>query len=421
MNENMNNMNENIILDYENICPHNDFCGGCIYQEKTYKEQLDIKEIMVKELLENKDIKYDKVEPIEPSPHIYKYRNKMEYTFGDLSKDGELTLGMHKKGNFMSIITVDKCQLVPPEFNQILRATLDFAIEKDYTKYHKKSHKGLLRNLIVRKGFRTNELLVNIVTASDCSPFSLPNINESNKNRYIFDETEFVQTIMNLKFQDSNVKVVGVLRTINDNLADKVTCEELKVLHGRDYYNEKILDLNFKVSAFSFFQTNIEAIENLYYTALSLPKDFGNKTVYDLFCGTGTISQELALKAKEVYGIEIIGEAVESAIENAKLNNLTNCHFIEGDVFKVLRDNTFNKPDMIVVDPPRMGIEPKALDEIIEFGVNEIVYVSCNPKTLVENLYYLQFHGYNVKYVKPFDNFPNTKHVECVVLMSKNK
>ncbi|MEG2522013.1 MAG: 23S rRNA (uracil(1939)-C(5))-methyltransferase RlmD [Anaerovoracaceae bacterium] len=380
------------------ICKHDAFCGGCIHQGISYNQQLADKEKEVLDLVNSKKLKIDKIDPIEGSPNQYRYRNKMEYTFGDLVKDGEMTLGMHKKGHYMSIVTVDECQLVHEDFNKILRATLDHATEKGYTKYHKRSHQGLLRNLIVRCGERTNQLLVNIVTTSD-----------------EMDESGFCQMINGLELE---FEVVGILRTINDNLADAVKCEELRVLQGRDYYMEKIMGLEFKVSAFSFFQTNISAVERLYSEALDLVEDFGGKTVFDLFCGTGTITQTVALKAKEAIGVEIVQDAVDAAIENAKLNNLDNCKFIAGDVFDVL-DNITEKPDMIIVDPPRKGIDNKALDKIVKYGVKEILYISCNPKTLVENLYYLNYFGYEVKYLKPFDNFPNTKHVECVVLLSK--
>ncbi|MEG0918430.1 MAG: 23S rRNA (uracil(1939)-C(5))-methyltransferase RlmD [Anaerovoracaceae bacterium] len=380
------------------ICKHDAFCGGCIHQGISYNQQLADKEKEVLDLVNSKKLKIDKIDPIEGSPNQYRYRNKMEYTFGDLVKDGEMTLGMHKKGHYMSIVTVDECQLVHEDFNKILRATLDHATEKGYTKYHKRSHQGLLRNLIVRCGERTNQLLVNIVTTSD-----------------EMDESGFCQMINGLELE---FEVVGILRTINDNLADAVKCEELRVLQGRDYYMEKIMGLEFKVSAFSFFQTNISAVERLYSEALDLVEDFGGKTVFDLFCGTGTITQTVALKAKEAIGVEIVQDAVDAAIENAKLNNLDNCKFIAGDVFDVL-DNITEKPDMIIVDPPRKGIDNKALDKIVKYGVKEILYISCNPKTLVENLYYLNYFGYEVKYLKPFDNFPNTKHVETVVLISR--
>ncbi|MCI8609206.1 MAG: 23S rRNA (uracil(1939)-C(5))-methyltransferase RlmD [Firmicutes bacterium] len=381
------------------ICPHNEFCGGCIYQGVSYENQLKEKEREVVRLLEEKAVTPKVMDKIQGCSTIYGYRNKMEYTFGDLVKDGEMTLGMHKKRNFMSIITVDQCQLVDPDFNVILSATLEFANQQGYTFYHKRSHKGLLRNLIVRKGIRTGEILVNMVTSSEAG----------------FDEEGFVSMLQGLSLQNT---LVGVLRTFNDSLADAVICDELKVLYGRDYYMEEILGLKFKVSAFSFFQTNVEAAERLYTQALSLIDDFQGKTVFDLYCGTGTISQILALKAKKVIGIEIVEEAVLAAQANAKFNGLENCSFLAGDVFEVL-NHMEEKPEVIVVDPPRVGMSLKAVEKIAAYGVDQIVYISCNPKTLAINLQQFAYLGYQVDDLKPFDNFPMTKHTECVALLSR--
>lgn len=381
------------------ICKHNEFCGGCLYQGVPYEEQLKIKENEVLRLLEKKEIRCDNILPIQPSPGQYGYRNKMEYTFGDMEKGGEMTLGMHRKKHFMSIVTVDECQLVHEDFNKILRATLDFCREKEYAFYHKKSHKGLLRHLIIRRGVHTGELLVNLVTSTESG----------------FDELGYAAALRTLELEH---ELVGILRTFNDRLADAVYCEELKVLYGRDYYMEKIMGLDFKVSAFSFFQTNVEAVEQLYSYAIGLIDDFDGKTVFDLFCGTGTITQTVAKKAKKAVGVELVEEAVEAAKANAALNGLDNCQFLAGDVFDVL-ERVEEKPDVIVVDPPRVGISPKALDKIISYGVEQILYISCNPKTLVENLYYLQYYGYEVRTLKAFDNFAGTKHTECVVLIQR--
>ncbi|MEL7655796.1 MAG: 23S rRNA (uracil(1939)-C(5))-methyltransferase RlmD [Bacillota bacterium] len=383
------------------ICKHNEHCGGCIYQEMPYQDQIILKGKEVLRLLEEKKISYEKYLGIEGSPKQTAYRNKMEYTFGDEIKDGEMTLGMHKKGRFMSIVTVDECQLVDSDFNEILKATLDFCNKKGYDFYHKKTHQGLMRNLIVRKGEHTGELLVNVVTSSQKE----------------FDELDFSKTIQTLPLQN---KLVGILHTINDKIADFVYCESLNIIWGRDYYMEEIMGLKFKVSAFSFFQTNILAIEKLYTEALSLIKDLDGKTVFDLYCGTGTITQTLALRAKKAIGVEIVEEAVEAAKENARLNGLDNCEFIAGDVLQVL-DQLTDKPDVIVLDPPRVGIHQKALEKIINYGVNQIVYISCNPKSLVENLSFMQYYGYKVKSIKTFDNFPNTKHIEAIVLLHREE
>ena len=383
------------------ICRDSKLCGGCSYQGVPYEEQLKNKEGETKSLLDRKDIRYGEFIEIEPAPDRFGYRNKMEYTFGDMEKGGPMTLGMHRKKHFMSIVTVDECQLVHEDFNRVLRAVLDFVSSRGYSHYHKKTHKGLMRHLILRRGVRTGELLVNVVTSSEEG----------------FDEEAFTSMILSLPLEN---RVAGVLRTINDRLADAVYCDELRVLYGRDYYEEEIMGLKFKVSAFSFFQTNVEAVEKLYSYAIGLIDDFESKKVFDLYCGTGTISQAMAKSAGEVVGIEIVEEAVRAAEENAAYNGIENCRFISGDVFEVLDSlPESEKPDVIVVDPPRVGISANALDKIIGYGVDQIVYISCNPKSLAENLYYMQYYGYEVRSVKPFDNFPGTKHTEAVALLSR--
>jgi len=382
-----------------NICKHDEFCGGCTHQGIDYSIQLETKNEEVLKLLKEKNVQYEKYLGIESSPEIFGYRNKMEFTFGNAVKDGEMTLGMHQKGRFMSIVTVDECQLVDQDFNIILRAVLEFCNSKEYPHYHKKLHTGFVRNLIIRKGERTNELLINLVTSSQKQ----------------LDESGIVDLLLHLTLDN---KIVGIVHTINDRVADFAYCDSLKVIYGQDFYSEKIMDLDFKVSAFSFFQTNVEAVERLYKEALSLIDNFDDKIVYDLYCGTGTITQTLALKAKKVIGVEIIEEAVDAARINAKLNRLDNCEFITGDVFDVL-DSIDERPDVIVVDPPRVGIHQKALEKIVAYGVNQILYISCNPKSLTDNLKYLNYYGYEVKTIKAYDNFPNTKHIECVCLIEK--
>ena len=388
-------------IDSKPICPHSEFCGGCKYQGVEYTKQLAEKESSAREYFVDKGApepaKWDEIQPAVSG--IYEYRNKMEFTFGDLVKGGELTLGMHKKGHFMSIVTVDECQLVSRDFREILKYTLEFAHAKGYDKYNKKTHTGLLRNLIIRRGIRTGELLINIVTSTQSE----------------FNEEEFVEGLLSLELDD---KIVGILRTFNDNIADAVNPESVKILWGRDYYMEKISGLDFKVSAFSFFQTNVEAAEKLYEDAVGLIDDLGGKLVFDLYCGTGTISQLLARKADHVVGVELVEEAVVSARENAAMNGLDNCEFIAGDVYKVLEDY-HKKPDLIVVDPPRMGMSEKAVDKIMSYGVSQILYVSCNPKTLAINLKQFEAGGYEPVYGKLYDNFPMTNHVETVALLSK--
>ena len=389
------------ILNTDTLCPAAEHCGGCIYQGTAYEEQYAAKDKAMRKLLGKHDIDESVYLGMEPAICTGGYRNKMEYTFGDLEKGGELELGMHFKGRFMSIITTDECQLVPPDFNRVLRATLDFCRERGYIPYHRKTHLGLLRNLVVRCGVRTNELLINIVTSSEPG----------------FDEDAYRELLLGL---DLDMQIVGIMRTFNDSVADAVIDESHKLLYGRDYYNEEILGLKFKVKAFAFFQTNIDAVERLYRYVLDVVPDVSGKTVYDLYCGTGTISQLMASAAKDVYGIDIVEDSIIAARSNTELNGITNCHYICGDVKDKL-DAIPVMPDAIVVDPPRVGIHDKAVGMLSRYGIDEIVYVSCNPKTLCINLDSFRTNGYEIVSIKAFDNFPMTKHVECVCLLDKKK
>ena len=383
------------------ICPHNDFCGGCLYQGVSYEEQVRIKEKEVEDLLLEYGIEPKENLGFQPSPQIYRYRNKMEYTFGDMEKGGATTLGLHQKGHFMNIVTTDECQLVDNDFNIILKAVLDFAKINDYKHYNKKLHQGILRHLVIRKGERTGELLINLVTSSQGD----------------FSEEKLLEILLNLT-HELNGTLVGILRTINDNVADTVKSDETRILFGRDYYHERMMGLTFEVGSFSFFQTNVVAAENLYKESLAMIPDRKDKVFFDLYCGTGTITQALALEAKKTIGIEIVPDAVHFAKKNAKRNNLSNCEFIEGDVLKVL-DLIGDKPDIIVMDPPRSGIQPKALAKIMALKVPQILYISCNPKTMMNNLVALKEEGYGVSKFKAYDNFPFTKHVETVALLER--
>jgi len=382
-------------------CVHADRCGGCSYQGVSYDEQLRIKQKLVEELLAKAGMDPKLAGSIEPSPVLYRYRNKMEYTFGNEYKDDPLTLGLHKQKSFMSVVHTGACQIVPEAFNTILKDTLSFCTEQGYGFYHKKSHQGLLRSLILRKGIRTGELLVNIVTSSQAP----------------FDVTGFRDRILGLSLDE---EVAGILHTLNDGVSDAVSCDNMTVLYGRDYYNELLMGLHFQVGAFSFFQTNVEAVERMFADALSLIPALDGKIVWDLYSGTGTLAQAVAPKAKEAVGVELSQESVSMARANAIRNGLPNCRFIAGDVLEALDDMT-DPPDVIIVDPPRSGIHPKAMKKIVSYGVPQILYISCNPKTLIQNLPEAAEAGYEVRHLKVYDNFPFTRHVEKVVLISKVK
>ena len=392
---------ENSPIETEEVCAHFGQCGGCSILSVPYEKQLEIKAEQVLKLFEEQDISGFEFLGIEGSPDERVYRNKMEYTFGDEVKGGPLTLGMHKKGRHLDIITVDDCRLVDEDFIKVLTSTVEYFEQKNLPYYRINSHQGFLRNLVVRKGVNTNQLMVNIVTTTQED----------------FDMTEYKDMILNL---GTKAEVVSILHTINDGLADAVNCDELRVLHGRDYIEEVVLGLRFKISPFSFFQTNTKGAEKLYTIAREFVGDHEGKVLFDLYSGTGTIGQVMASAAKQVYGIELIEEAVVAASQNAKLNGLDNCEFIAGDVAKVVK-NLDAKPDLIVVDPPRPGVHKDAIRDISGFGAKEIVYISCNPKTLVLDLKGFEAYGYKVEKVKLMDMFPNTPHVETVCLLSRNK
>ena len=392
---------ENSPIETEEVCAHFGQCGGCSILSVPYEKQLEIKAEQVLKLFEEQDISGFEFLGIEGSPDERVYRNKMEYTFGDEVKGGPLTLGMHKKGRHLDIITVDDCRLVDEDFIKVLTSTVEYFEQKNLPYYRINSHQGYLRNLVVRKGVNTNQLMVNIVTTTQED----------------FDMTEYKDMILNL---GTKAEVVSILHTINDGLADAVNCDELRVLHGRDYIEEVVLGLRFKISPFSFFQTNTKGAEKLYTIAREFVGDHEGKVLFDLYSGTGTIGQVMASAAKQVYGIELIEEAVVAANQNAKLNGLDNCEFIAGDVAKVVK-NLDAKPDLIVVDPPRPGVHKDAIRDISGFGAKEIVYISCNPKTLVLDLKGFEAYGYKVEKVKLMDMFPNTPHVETVCLLSRNK
>lgn len=385
--------------EVEPICNHFNRCGGCSFQTIPYTQQVQMKGKEVQNILKSQDIWIKEFQGVEGSPQNQCYRNKMEYTFGDEAKGEKAALGMHKRGSFMDIVTTDECKLVHNDFNTILSSVLKFFSNNNYPFYNKKTHIGLQRNLIIRKGERTGEILVNIVTSSQMA----------------FDKEQFVDI---LSKQELEGEIVGIVHTINDNVADFVYCDKLEILWGRDHYFEEILGLRFKVSPFSFFQTNTLAAEKLYATVLEYIDDLDNKIVFDLYSGTGTIGQAAALKAQKVYGIELVEEAVEAANENAKLNGLDNCTFIAGDVFEQL-EKIKEKPDLIILDPPRVGVNPKALNKILDYHVQHMIYVSCNPKSLAENLVVMQNAGYTVEKVKVFDNFPHTGHIETIVKLLK--
>ena len=412
---------ENAPYEIPSACPHFGVCGGCAYQTLPYDKQLELKKGQVRKLLtpvfakqalldgeaELTDEYVNHIfEGIKGSPVQSAYRNKMEFSFGDEVKDGPLSLGMHKRGSFYDIVSVRECQLVDEDYRKILNTTLDYFTQKGTSYYHRMRHEGYLRHLLVRKAQKTGEILIALITTTQEEQ----------------DLQPYVDALLALPLQG---KITGVLHTKNDSVADVVQSDETVLLYGQDYFYEELLGLKFKISQFSFFQTNSLGAEVLYETAREFLGDISDdgrndKTVFDLYSGTGTIAQLLAPVAGRVIGVEIVEEAVKAARENAKLNNLNNCEFIAGDVLKVIGDIK-EKPDFIVLDPPRDGIHPKALQHIIDYQVDRIVYISCKPTSLARDLDIMIEQGYRMERVVAIDQFPGTGHVETVVLLSKGE
>ena len=444
----------------EPACRYFGICGGCTYQNLPYEKQLELKEDQVKSLLAPVVPNLEEVfEGIKASPVQLGYRNKMEFSFGDSSKGGELELGLHKRGSFYDVLSVRDCRIVDEDYRIILSETLAYFRGKETPYYHKLTHEGYLRHLLVRKAVRTGEILVDLITSSQepaptiCTEVSL-----------IDDWLEVMLTIQ----REGKLKgtFAGILHTVNDSLSDTIKNDKTDILYGKDHFYEELLGLKFKISPFSFFQTNSLSAEVLYDTARDYilsasaqddvnkenDRDEGEQglhnsnretdtsnlndekegkcgnglhnankgVIYDLYSGTGTIAQLLAPVADKVVGVEIVEEAVEAARENAKLNGLHNCEFMAGDVLKVL-DGIEDKPDMIVLDPPRDGVNPKALKKIINYGVDNILYISCKPTSLARDLEMLTACGYKPVRVCAIDQFPATVHVETVCLLSNRK
>lgn len=400
------------------VCPHFGLCGGCTYLSFPYEKETQIKEEQVRRLLKDVLDRQKQAcvwEGMKQSPAIYGYRNKMEFTFGDEVKDGPLSLGMHKRGSFYDIVSVTDCQIVDEDYRRILTVTRDFFRAKQeegvpVTFYHRLRHVGYLRHLLVRKAARTGEILVVLVTTTQTAGF---------------EEEELLSEYRELLLAQSyQGRIVGILHTKNDSLADVVQSDETETLYGQDFFYEELLGLRFKVTAFSFFQTNSLSAEVLYQTAREYIGQYigqnGESIVYDLYSGTGTIAQLMAPVAKKVIGVEIVEEAVLAAQKNAELNGLHNCEFIAGDVLKVL-DSIEEKPDVIILDPPRDGIHPKALDKIIRYGVEHILYISCKPTSLARDLEVFVERGYEAKRAVAVDQFPWTTGIETVVLLSKGE
>ena len=437
-------------------CSNEERCGGCFYQEISYEEELKRKEGEIRDLFSPLVIGDFHFEGIIPSPKKEAYRNKMEFSFGDQEKDGPLCLGLHQKRSFFNILNTEDCRLPSRDMGEILLSLIHNSFEDK-----KLSEQDGLQNIAIDEVGAQNGgnsvIRTTVCTDNTMISSSLAKLSEDSLLR------GWCERLLSLEKEGKlEGHFAGILHTRNESVADAVVNQGTEILYGKDYFYEELLGLNFKITPFSFFQTNTLGAEKLYekireYADLS-DTAVKKPIIFDLYSGTGTITQLMSKVAKKAYGVEIVEEAVESAKENAIENGITNCHFIAGDVLKVLEESAKREetqgenpvkgdangeldcngelncdgelnlgasilphPDFIIVDPPRDGMHKKALDLIIRYGVNRLIYVACKPKSLARDLEALQNAGYRVQKLCAVDLFPRTNNCEVVALLKKER
>jgi 23S rRNA (uracil1939-C5)-methyltransferase len=377
-------------------CPHFGPCGGCVWQHLGYNDQLGAKESIVRESLAHiAGLRDVDVRPILPAADPWAYRNKMEFTFHP-----DATLGLHRRGAFDRVVPITSCLIQSEAANEILRVAKEWASAAGLSRYNARDHTGLLRQLVIREGRRTGEMMVALITTAPEVP----------KAR---DLARLILAAV--------PRVVSVLHGTNPGASDGLPLTAVSVLAGRSYIVEQLAGLRFRIGLETFFQTNTVQAERLVETVGALAEPREHETVFDLYSGVGTFSLPLALRAKRVYGLEIAASAVEAAGENAALNGIGNVEFAPGDVRRLLPDlvGRAGAPHLIVLDPPRSGAGNRVMRKVIAAAPPRIIYVSCNPTTLASDLGALAASGYAIRAVQPLDLFPHTYHVECVVLLER--
>ena len=342
---------------------------------------------------------------IKSSPDREGYRNKMELTFGDSCKNGPLTLGLHRRGSFYDIVPVDGCRIMHRDMRLAAACTLEHFRALGIPYYHRLKHTGILRHLLLRRSSTTGDLMAALVTAG------------TQEEEALLKLDELTEALKSLPLEG---RLSGFLHMTNNSVADTVQSERTKILWGTDTIREQLFGLNFSITPFSFFQTNTEGAGLLYGIVRDYVGGEGNRLVFDLYSGTGTIAQILAPVSETVIGVELVGEAVRAARMNAAGNGLDNCSFLEGDVLRVL-DGIREKPDVIVLDPPRDGIHPKALPKILSYEVPKIIYVSCKPTSFARDYPVFYAAGYRAVKACGADMFPGTAGTELVVCLEKDR
>ena len=399
---------EKSIDEIDPKCEHFDWCGGCTNQQLYYQKQLEYKHKQISEIM----VRIGKAEGLKINQIIgcektFNYRNKMEYTFsdnpwfiGDESYDNVI-IGLHVPKRFDKILNINECHINHEVFNEIINISKNISNQYNLIPYDVKKHTGFLRFLVIRIGIHTNEVMVNIVTAGFKPKIIKPLVDA-----------------LSLKV-DSIKSIVNTINNEKSNIASGTT----KLLYGQEFINEKIGDCEFKISANSFFQTNSYQVKTLYDYIVKTANFKDNDIVYDLYCGAGTIGIYISKFVKKVYGIEIVEDAVKDAKINAKKNNIKNISFYCGDLKDILNTDVMNNillPSIIIVDPPRPGLHPNTVKNLLALRPNKIIYVSCNPATMARDIEILINEKYSIKDLQPIDMFPHTPHVECVTTLILN-
>ncbi|MDA0986585.1 MAG: 23S rRNA (uracil(1939)-C(5))-methyltransferase RlmD [Bacteroidetes bacterium] len=393
-------------------CSHFGICGGCKWQNFNYQSQLIEKENHVIDSIERiGGFKNIVVEKIIPSSEIYFYRNKLEFSFGtkrwlkkeevndETKNKKEFILGFHAPERYDKLVEIDECFLESEQSNKILNFIRKYAIENKLTAYDNETKNGYLRNLVIRESKFTNEVLINIVTLNS-DPVVMKNLTNSLLSEF--------------------PKITTVLNNINSRLSQVAIGEYEVIYHGNGYIQEKIGEQVFKISANSFFQTNSKQTINLYNVVKNYSDLKTTDTVFDLYCGTGTISIFISPFVKNVFGVDSEKSSIENAINNAEINKIKNCNFILGDVKNEIEKLIIqHNPEIIILDPPRSGVHPKIIESLNKFKIKKIIYVSCNPTTLARDLKLLSDGGYIIEKIQPVDMFPHTYHIETVVKLSQ--
>jgi 23S rRNA (uracil1939-C5)-methyltransferase len=369
---------------------------GAPWQVLPYERQLEVKHAQVEDALRRIGrLEEFELEPIVPAVETWRYRNKLEYSFGTDS-DGRLVCGFHAPGRWEEIVELTDCLLASEPANLARERVVEWCRAGGLAAFDRRTHEGFLRNLVVREGRRTGELQIRLIT----SPGEL--------------DREGLIAVAG--------PVSGLLWTRTDSVAETTQEGETELLVGSEHLEEEIGGMRVRIASNAFFQTNTEMAERLYGLAIDYAAPAGTERVYDLYCGIGTIGLLMAPRVAEVWGLELVEEAIADAIANARLNEVDNTRFFAGDVRLALRElvQEAGRPDTVIVDPPRSGLSQKVVRRIIEAAPRRIVYVSCNPTTLAPNAAQLVEAGYVLRRVRPVDMFPQTPHIECVALLERS-